>query len=135
MVAGSRSTPLRVLVVDDDEPNRLLAIEVLTLFGVDALAVSTASAALCALEQRQIDLVFTDVQMPEMTGLELADAIRAFEKRTGGPRLPIVALTANAMAHQRAECLQHGIDEVLTKPFDFDLLKATLARWGHVTPF
>ncbi|HEX5688184.1 MAG TPA: response regulator [Ideonella sp.] len=119
------------MVVDDDETNLLLASEVLGLFGAQPIAWSDAAAAFRAFQQDPVDLIFLDVHMPGMGGLELADKIRALEQQTGRQRTPIVALTASAMPHERQACLQHGMDEVMIKPFAFAELKATLRRWGQ----
>ena len=69
-----------------------------------------------------------DCQMPEMDGLEASRAIRARESQTGG-RIPIIALTANAMEGDRERCLQAGMDDYLAKPFKLAELKAVLGRW------
>jgi CheY-like chemotaxis protein len=66
-----------------------------------------------------------------MTGLELATKIRALEDRSKASRCPIVALTASAMPHEIAACLEHGMDDVVLKPFAFEKLKAMLDKWCH----
>jgi CheY-like chemotaxis protein len=130
-MSSSSSPVYRVMVVDDDETNLLLASEVLGLFGAQPIAWSDSAAAFRAFQQDPVDLIFLDVHMPGMGGLELADKIRALEQQTGRQRTPIVALTASAMPHERQACLQHGMDEVMIKPFAFAELKATLRRWGQ----
>ena len=129
MPIDSNLTACRVMVVDDDETNLLLATEVLRLFGAQTVAWSNSAAAFQAFQQESVDMIFLDVHMPGMGGLELADKIREVEQHTGRRRTPIVALTASAMPHELEACLQHGMDEVMTKPFVFSALKATLHRW------
>jgi len=129
MPIESNEPACRVMVVDDDETNLLLATEVLRLFGAEAIAWSNSAAAFQAFQQETVDMIFLDVHMPGMDGLELADKIRAVEQHTGRRRTPIVALTASAMPHELEACLQHGMDEVMTKPFVFSALRATLHRW------
>jgi CheY-like chemotaxis protein len=70
-----------------------------------------------------------DVQMPEMDGLTATATIRATEHTAGGPRIPIVAMTANAMPGDREICLQAGMDDYLTKPVKIDALRAALEQW------
>lgn len=119
------------MVVDDDETNLLLAKEVIQLFGGCPVACSTPTAAYAHLQSNPVDLIFLDVHMPEMTGLELATKIRALEHRSKASRCPIVALTASAMPHEIAACLEHGMDDVVLKPFAFEKLKAMLDKWCH----
>src|SRR5205814_3931197 len=83
--------------------------------------------ALAALERRTFDLVLMDVQMPEMSGLEATAAIRQREQATGA-RLPIIALTANAMKGDKEQCLAAGMDEYIPKPIRFEELFAVIER-------
>jgi two-component system sensor histidine kinase/response regulator len=95
------------------------------------LQVQTAengALALECLEAERFDLVFMDMQMPVMDGLEATRRIRA---RTDRPRIPVIAMTANAMAADRDLCLQAGMDEVLTKPVEPDRLIEAVQRWAR----
>jgi len=85
-------------------------------------------AAVAAVERTAFDVVLMDVQMPEMDGLGATAAIREREARTSG-HVPIIALTANAFAQDRGNCLAAGMDDYLAKPFAVDRLHAKLARW------
>lgn len=124
------SLPLyRVMVVDDDDTNLLLAAEVLRLFGVEPIPRNNATAAFEAVEQDPVDMIFMDVYMPGTCGLELTERIRALEQQLGRRRTPIIALTAGCMPDQQAACMARGMDGVLSKPFGFALLRATLDRW------
>lgn len=129
MPSAARNAAWRVMVVDDDEVNLILASEVLALFGVQALVWHDPLAAYEAFQRDPVDLVFLDVHMPGMDGLEMADRIRTLEQRTGRRRTPIVALTASALPDEQAQCLSHGMDEVMLKPFVFDAMRAAVHRW------
>ncbi len=126
---GGRS--LRVLVVDDNEVNLLIAGEMLSHAGVEVLTAEDGAQALQRLQAEPFDLVFMDMQMPVMDGLEATRRIRAL---TDKPRVPIVAMTANALPPDRERCLQAGMDDVITKPIDPDRLVSVLRRWAGGTP-
>jgi CheY-like chemotaxis protein len=86
-------------------------------------------AALDALEREAVDLILMDVQMPVLGGLEAASCIRERERIAGcGARIPIIALTANAMAGDRERCIGSGMDEYLTKPIQARELFAMMER-------
>jgi len=78
------------------------------------------------------DIIFLDCQMPELDGYGAARAIR--EREAGGLRVPIIALTANAMAGDREECLAAGMDDYLSKPVDFASLASALQRYAADGP-
>lgn len=117
---------LRVLVVEDNPTNRMIATRLLEQLGV---VVETASDGLRGVEaagRGAFDLVLMDVQMPGIDGLEAARRIRAIGGGAG--QTPIVALTANVLAHQRAAYLQAGMDGVVAKPISPAALIAEIAR-------
>ena len=124
----------RVMVVDDDAVNLLLAREVLTLFGLAPVTWPDGLDALQDFERREFDLIFMDVHMPGINGLELTDRMREVEARTGRRRTPIVALTASAMPHELAECRRRDMDAVLPKPFTLDAMRQVLERWSVLGP-
>ena len=119
----------RVMVVDDDAVNLLLASEVLTLFGVEVVTWNNGHEALRDFEARPFKLVFMDVHMPGMSGLEVTERVRAVEKARGWARTPIVALTASTMPDEQQECLRRDMDAVLAKPFAFAEMRNVLDRW------
>jgi CheY-like chemotaxis protein/HPt (histidine-containing phosphotransfer) domain-containing protein len=146
-VAGERSptpgAPLRILLVEDNVVNQLLAVrvlekqghavrvaangrEALALLGID-LPGSPLFAAPSA-RGEAFDLVLMDVQMPEMDGLEATTLIRAHERGTGR-RLPILALTAHAMKGDREQCLAAGMDGYLCKPIQAHELRQAVAAF------
>jgi PAS domain S-box-containing protein len=122
---------VRVLVVDDNEVNLLIAGEMLSYAGAEVHTAEDGVQALQRLQSETFDLVFMDMQMPVMDGLEATRRIRA---RTDGPRVPIVAMTANALPADRERCLQAGMDDVITKPIDPDRLVAVVRRWAFSAP-
>jgi PAS domain S-box-containing protein len=124
---------LRVLLAEDNAVNQKLAALLLKREGHSVTVVADGNAAVRAVAQASFDVVFMDLQMPEMDGFEATAAIRAAEKDTGR-HLRIVALTAHAMKEDRDKCLKAGMDDYLTKPIDPARLRNALlgpARGGE----
>jgi signal transduction histidine kinase/CheY-like chemotaxis protein len=122
--------PARVLVVEDNEVNRVLAAELLALIGVDVILANDGEQALERLRQGGIDLVLMDCQMPTLDGYEATRRWRALEHAGGrGERLPVVALTANVMPEDFELAMAAGMDDVLGKPYTIDQLRGVLQRW------
>jgi CheY-like chemotaxis protein len=103
------------LVAEDNRINQHLAVKLLEHLGHTAIVVESGKDAVAAVEKNSFDLVFMDVQMPEMDGLEATAAIRANEKAKGF-HIPIIAMTAHAMAGDREQCLDAGMDGYISKP-------------------
>ena len=116
-----------VMVVDDNPSNRLLAEELLTDMGLDTLAAQSGEEALALAQEQVVDAVLMDIQMPGMNGLEATKALR-HQHREGNRHLPVIALTAHALAHERRELLAEGMDDYLIKPIDEGLLANLLSR-------
>ena len=106
----------RVLCVDDNPANLLLVQTLLEDMGAKVHAVESGYAAIDAVKQETFDLVLMDVQMPGMDGRQSTEAIRQWESERHGTPLPVVALTAHAMANEKRALLQSGMDDYLTKP-------------------
>jgi PAS domain S-box-containing protein len=106
---------LRVLLAEDNAVNQRLAVRLLEKRGHHVVVAGNGAEALTAMEKHEFDLVFMDVQMPEMDGLEATAVIRGKEKITGKHQ-PIIALTAHAMKGDREKCISGGMDGYLTKP-------------------
>jgi CheY-like chemotaxis protein len=81
------------------------------------------------LEEKQYDLILMDIQMPELSGFDATAEIRRQEIQYGRPRIPIIAMTANAMESTRQQCLAIGMDDFITKPIKPDILKEHLEPW------
>jgi CheY-like chemotaxis protein len=109
------SRSLKILVADDNPVSQKLVMRVVEKYGHRAVGANDGGAALGAIERERFDLVLMDVQMPVVSGLEIARVIRNREKERGW-RLPIIALTANAMSGDRESCLEAGMDAYLAKP-------------------
>jgi len=105
----------RVLLVEDNALNQQLAVELLEERGIKVVVADNGKQALACLSKEGFDLVFMDIQMPIMDGYEATRRVRLMPEYA---KLPIIALTAHAMAEERARCLAVGIDDVLTKPVD-----------------
>jgi polar amino acid transport system substrate-binding protein len=114
-----------VLLVEDNPTNQRVAQLFLERAGCDVLLAGNGAEALAMLEDRRADLVLMDVQMPVMDGLTATRRIRA-----GGRRIPVVGLTAHALAEQVEECRQAGMDEVIAKPLERERLEAVLEKYA-----
>lgn len=119
----------RVLCVDDNPANLLLIQTLLEDMGAKVLAVDNGYAALNAIQNEPFDLVMMDVQMPGMDGRQSTEAIRQWESERHGTPLPIVALTAHAMANEKRALLQSGMDDYLTKPISERQLAQVVLKW------
>ncbi len=123
--AGMAEThPLRILLAEDNVVNQKLALRLLQQMGYRADLASNGIEAIESIERQPYDVVLMDVQMPEMDGLEAARRITAQWTREQRPR--IVAMTANAMAGDREECLAAGMDDYVTKPIRVEALVEAL---------
>ena len=116
----------RVLVAEDNPVNQMVTARMLSHIGCVPTIVSNGRAAVEKALSEPFDIILMDCQMPEMDGFE---ASRALRDALGGRRLPIVALTANAMQGDRERCLSAGMDDYLTKPMQLETLAAALHRW------
>jgi CheY-like chemotaxis protein len=114
-------------LAEDNPVNQILAVRLLEKHGHRVVVAANGLEALAAIEKQAFDLVLTDIQMPEMDGLEVTKAIREKERLTGG-HLPIVAMTAHAMKGDKETCLQTGMDSYISKPISSRELIAILDR-------
>ena len=123
------ATPVagHVLLVEDNPVNRQVAQRLLTLLGISFESAENGKEALDALS-RPFDAVLMDCQMPVMDGYTATRIVRENEK-TRGRHIPIIAMTANAMAGDREKCLKSGMDDYLSKPLNRALLEQTLRKW------
>ena len=109
---------LKILLAEDNPVNALLIRELLRRRGHQVREVTTGTAAVAVAENESFDLLLTDIHMPGMDGIEAARAIRAIEEKHFRPRMPIVALTADALETGKRACQEAGMDGFLTKPVD-----------------
>jgi PAS domain S-box-containing protein len=119
---------LRILLVEDNEVNRKVAVRMLQKLGCEVDIATDGRQAIDKTAQHRYDIVFMDVYMPEMDGYEATRLIRQREAATGSHQV-IIAMTANAMEGDRELCLQAGMDDYLAKPFREAELRQTIARW------
>ncbi|WP_437191499.1 response regulator [Planctomicrobium sp. SH527] len=120
--------PLRILLAEDNKVNQKLAIGLLEKWGHHVTLAGNGLQAITHWEQLPFDLVIMDIQMPEMDGLQATRAIRALEETRGG-HIPIIAMTAHAMAGDREQCLNSGMDGYVTKPLRMHDLRSAIARF------
>lgn len=140
---GSRKPKMRLLLAEDNRTNQVLAVHLLEKLGFKVDVAVDGVQAVQAFEQEHYDAILMDCQMPELDGFEATLQIRRLEairhpRDTAKPqaetaatprRVPIIALTANAIKGDRERCLAAGMDDYLTKPIRSEELRATLVRW------
>ena len=119
----------RILLVEDDPINREIGLALLEQIGVEVDHVADGEQAVRAVKENDYGLVLMDWRMPVMDGFEATAAIREWERHEGRPRLPVVALTANAMRGDKEKCLAADMDDYLTKPFTSESLAEKLRAW------
>ena len=124
--APSSGAPPHVLVVDDYEPNIFLTTAFLETWGYRVDSATSAEGALEKIKANHYDAVLMDIQMPNASGLEVTQKVRAFERETARPRTPIVAMTAHALVGDRERCLSSDMDDYIAKPFAAQELKQVL---------
>ena len=121
------SRPLRLLLVEDNKVNQLVARRILSTWGHFVDVAENGRLALDALATARYDAVLMDIAMPVMDGFEATRKLRLEEQRKGG-HLPIIAMTAHASAGDRERCLEGGMDDYVSKPVQPELLYAAVER-------
>lgn len=124
---------LRILLAEDNEVNRRLVELLMRRHGHEVVSVQDGRLAVQRVEKEKFDLVLMDVQMPEMDGLEATRQIRALEQALG-TRVPILALTANAMKGDKDICIEAGMDGYIPKPFEADKLLSAVESATRENP-
>ena len=127
--------PLHVLLCDDNVINQKVALRLLQQLGYKADIAANGVECLKAIERQPYDVIFMDVQMPEMDGLEATQQIRLRQKESPAPAnfkpgIAIIAMTANAMQGDRDKCIAAGMDDYLSKPIRPDDIRRVLELWG-----
>jgi len=117
-----------LLLVEDDAMNQTLILAMLKKIGLSADLAEDGKQALSMLEQTQYDLLLMDCKMPVLNGLETTKIIRARELNHER-HIPIIAVTANAMAGDCQKCLNAGMDDYISKPFTKRTLAAAIYKW------
>gem|GEM_PF-803210 len=129
MEPAPRSSSPCLLLVEDNPINQLVARRMLEKHGLACQVAANGAEAVRLARDTAYDLIFMDMEMPEMGGLEATETIRREELAQARNRAPIIAMTANAMNEDRARCLAAGMDDHLPKPLDAAALAAILVRW------
>lgn len=124
------STPLEVLLVEDNATNQFIAKKILEKIGCRVDIADNGIEAVNAVKTKRYDLVFMDCQMPEMDGYEATKKIRELKGLPGRDDwIPIVAMTAHALSGDREKCLAAGMDDYLVKPLLPDSIAAAIRKW------
>lgn len=128
----AKSYPMEIMVAEDNLVNQKLAERALAMLGYKIRMVENGKLAHEAVRDSRVDLVLMDVQMPELDGLAATRMIRSM----GGEQPVIIAMTANALSSDREDCLAAGMNDYISKPFQFETLVAMLKKWhaGEVAP-
>ncbi|MDO8411211.1 MAG: ATP-binding protein [Phenylobacterium sp.] len=124
--ADEAGRPLRLLAAEDNLTNQQVLAAVMASLGVEVEIVGDGAAAVDAWAHGDYDLILMDIQMPVLDGIGAAREIRRLEAGSGRGRIPIVALTANALAHQVADYLAAGMDDHVAKPIEIAKLYDTI---------
>jgi CheY-like chemotaxis protein len=147
----SRAAPARILLVDDDPVNQMVALGLLRRHGWEAVSAANGKEALNTLAGQSFDLILMDLQMPEMDGFQTASVIRQNEAKSSPPpsgatagdidartgphgRVPIIALTTASQAGVREKCLAAGMDDYVTKPVNPRDLYAIVEKYLAAAP-
>ena len=118
--------PLRILLAEDNKMNQLIASKIFKKVGYSIDIAENGLAAVNMVEQCNYDLIFMDIQMPEMDGLQ---ATRHILKKHGEGAPPIIAMTANVLSENERECAQAGMKDFVSKPFTFERLEDIIQKW------
>jgi CheY-like chemotaxis protein len=126
----SSDSKIKALLVEDNAINQKLATAVLSKLGCDVDLAENGVVGVEKAKNNDYDIIFMDCQMPEMNGFDATKAIREHEKATGKKeKVPIVAMTANAMPGDRERCIDSGMDDYISKPVKKEKLAQILAKY------
>jgi len=121
---------LNILIVEDNPVNQMVIDELLHDFGHTTVLAENGEQALECVKQGNIDLVLMDCQMPVMDGFEATRHLRTMEAQRGAPRMPIIAVTSNAIKGDRERCLDAGMDDYVSKPINTTKLAASISKFS-----
>ncbi|MBL8215117.1 MAG: response regulator [Bryobacterales bacterium] len=124
---------LRAAIAEDNAINRRLLARLLEKLGCDVVAAASGSELLVAAAQSRFDIVFMDLHMPDLDGLETTRALRR-QETAGEAHAVVVAVTASVMEQDREACLAAGMDDFLPKPISLEMLRRTLTKWSPSYP-
>jgi len=127
-VAEHRRQRMRILLVEDNSVNQLVAVAALRRAGFQPETAASGAEAVQAHALQKFDILFMDLELPDMDGIEVTRQIAEMEEGSG-KRTPIVALTAHDLSDVKSRCLAAGMKDVLTKPLDLDSMVEAVERW------
>ncbi|MBE9040865.1 response regulator [Oscillatoriales cyanobacterium LEGE 11467] len=127
----AQELPLNILLAEDIRVNQKVALRMFKRLGYDADLATNGKEVLEALHHKSYDIVFMDVQMPQMDGFEATRAIR--EEWQNDSRPWIIAMTANAMRGDREKCLEVGMNDYISKPIQLEAIKQALRQFGALS--
>ena len=125
-VEFAKQYPLEILIAEDNPVNQKLTERVLTKLGYKPAIAEDGKKVLDALNHQHYDLIFMDVQMPEMDGLEATRTIRQLK----GTQPIIIAMTANALQGDKEICMEAGMDDYVSKPIKLEVVISILEKWA-----
>ena len=125
--SAAKAPDCRILLVEDDEANLLVATTLLEIFGYEFHAVQSGLEAVERVKTGFYQIIIMDVRLKGIDGLEAARRIRNFESATGHAPVQILCVTAYAMTGEKERCVEAGMDDYLSKPFNIDILQDKLA--------
>jgi CheY-like chemotaxis protein len=126
MTEFAAKNPMKILLAEDNPVNQLLATTILSKLGYEPKVANNGKEALDMMKEEAFELVFMDMQMPEMDGLETTRYIRTHHER----QPIIIAMTANALESDKNDCLDAGMDDYLSKPIRPEDLVSMLEKWS-----
>lgn len=124
------SEPKKILVVEDNQVNRMVVEKILKSLHYDVTCVSTGQECLTEIESKEYQLILMDCHMPEMDGFNTTEGIRSYEEKHGLSCIPVIALTANTSSDIRQRCLSSGMSDYMSKPVKMDKLDEMIGRWS-----
>jgi len=125
-------TEIQILIVEDNLINQKVSLALLNKFGYKAQTADNGLMALEKIKQQKFDLIFMDFQMPELDGYETTGRIRNGQSGICSPKIPIIAMTANAMKGDQEKCLIAGMNDFLSKPIIPAELESILQKWVDI---
>jgi PAS domain S-box-containing protein len=125
------STQLPILLVEDNIINQQLASEIIQLFGFSVDVANNGEQALECMRQKEYCMIFMDCQMPVLDGYSTTKKIRSGTSGSNSSAIPIIAMTANALASEKEKCLQIGMNDYLSKPVTPNQIRLTINKWAQ----
>jgi len=130
---ANRLEDLKILVAEDNAINQKLILAVLNNLGLNVSIANNGEEAVSMRKENHYDMIFMDIQMPIMGGVEATHKILEYEKETNSPHIPIIALTANALTGDREKYMREGMDDYTTKPLNIQKIEELVMNFCNIT--